>query len=111
MPESPAFHYPELRDTSVHTETIAAEKRQSLDGFQPVLMSFSQICEDPEYRLTIRVTVCSHDLGRFERNRICRPLPKASKFGSWQLKGLRLHIIEHTCDLVGTKELLPLKDF
>ena len=108
MPESPVCYYPDLRDTSGHTETIAAEKRQSLDGFQPVQMSFSQICEDPKYRLTIRVTVCSHDLGLFERNRICRPLPKASKFGSRQPNGLRLHIIEHACDLVGAKEMLPL---
>ena len=74
-------------------------------------MLFSQICDDPENRLTKGVTAYSHDLGLFERNRICRPLPKASKFGSLQPNGLRLHIIEHACDLVGAKELLPLKDF
>jgi hypothetical protein len=74
-------------------------------------MSLSQICDDPENKLTKGVTAYSQDLGLFERNRICHPLPKASEFGSWQLNGLRLHIIEHACDLVGAKELLPLKDF
>ena len=69
-------------------------------------MSFSQICDDPENRLAKGVSAYSHDLGLFERNRICRPLLKASKFGFWQPNGLRLHIIEHACDLVGAKELL-----
>jgi hypothetical protein len=74
-------------------------------------MSLSQICDGPENRLTKGVTAYSQDLGLFERNRICRRLPKASEFGSWQPKSLRLHIIELACDLVGAKEVLTLKDF
>ncbi len=112
MPESPALHYPDLRDTSGHTKTIAAGNRPKYFlGYQPAFASFSQICGERKNKLTRGVTTHSDNFGLFMSRRIGRQLPNASKFSSWQPNGLRLHIIEHACDLVAAIDLLPLKDF